>query len=168
MENRQLRIQKFSEGNKMAVIKRQNDDRRDYLMDMYKLYHGHINSMLNYFLIVTGLIINAYVQCLANKDLGWYAGSLTASLGAFLALVFFLVHMRSRDLLETIENGLRSEELLLFEKGGGFLNAPVTRKYWFNRHKYQFPIAYGAFGLAFLGMALFASPLASLKQFLCR
>lgn len=49
------------------VINDKQTMRLTYLMDQYKLYRGHINMMFNYFLLLSGLILNAFIQSLQKQ-----------------------------------------------------------------------------------------------------
>jgi hypothetical protein len=133
------------------------NEQLSYLLDVYKLYHGHINTMFNYFMIIAGLTGNAYINSLPKKPGGDTNLAIWIALfGALISLVSLLVHIRSRDMLDTIESGLRREEDKLFPDKDGFLNAAPTRTWFLFRHKYQFPITYWAFVIGFVGMALYA------------
>ena len=78
-----------------------------------------------------------------------------ALFGAFMSIVSLLIHLRSRVMLDTIGAGLKREEHKLFPNGDGFLNFRQPRAFWFQRHKYQFPLTYLAFALVFIGMAVY-------------
>jgi hypothetical protein len=138
--------------------KPEKNERLSYLLEVYKLYHGHINVMFNYFLVLSGLIANAYIQSmLKTADISRALSASIAAFGALLAFISLLIHIRSRDMLDTIECGLRREENALFPERNGFLNAAPSRAHWLFRHKYQFPITYCAFVLAFVGMAIYSA-----------
>lgn len=131
--------------------------RLSYLVDMYKLYHGHMNSMFNYFLILAGLIATAYVQSSsAAAKIDKAIPACIALFGALMSYISLRVHQRSRQMIDTIENGLREEEKKMFKQGGGFLNAPIERRSWLGRHKYQFPLTYWAFISAFSLLTIYA------------
>lgn len=135
----------------------EKNERLSYLLDVYKLYHGHINTMFNYFLIISGLFANAYIQSLYKQaDFCKALPLFIALFGALMAAVSLLIHLRSRDMLDTIESGLKREEDKLFPNKDGFLNASPTRTSRFLRHKYQFPFTYLAFIAGFLAMAFYA------------
>ena len=122
-----------------------------YLMDVYKLYHGHINAMFNYFLILSGLIATAYVQ--SANETAHMNKAVPACIGLFGALMSYIglrIHRRSREMMDTIEASLRQQERLLFSDGGGFLTAETRPASWLGRHKYQFQLTYWAFVIAFL------------------
>ena len=128
--------------------------RLSYLMDMYKLYHGHINTMFNYFLILAGLIATAFVQSTQNSsDLhGTEVPTAIAIFGCVLCGIGWAIHLRSRALLDTLEKLLRIEEDKMFDKDGGYLT--FNPKAWFfSRHKYQFQAIYLLFCLGFLAAA---------------
>lgn len=133
-----------------------------YLLDVYKLYHGHINTMFNYFLVTTGFLTNAYIQALINADKIQPRITMTiASISGLLSLVALLVHLKCRRMLDTIETGLRREEEVIFSPGeSGFLKAsigsPKLFNPWYMRHKYQFPFMYTLVTLAFFAGALYA------------
>ena len=129
------------------------NERLSYLLDVYKLYHGHINTMFNYFLVISGLIVNGYIQASQKLDTGPSIATGIALFGALMSLISLLIHIRSRDMLDTIETGLEREENLLFPRQDGFLNAAPTRARWYYRHRYQFPAMYLSFiaGFVLLG-----------------
>ena len=131
-------------------------ERLTYLIEMYKLYHGHINTMFNFFIILSGLIANACIislqrQAAINK-------LVPASIGIFgfvISLVLLLVHRRSRELIDLLEKGLEQEENSLFGIDRGFVNVH-HRRFWFSRHRYQFRIIYCAFMVGFVLIAIYA------------
>lgn len=134
-------------------------ERVAYLQSMYSLYHGHINGMFNFFLVVAGLVGNAFILSYSSDyNIGIKAPFFIALLGLLLSIVFLLIHIRSRQLLDTIEAGLRTQESRIFGAGNGFLNYPRGSSFFLLRHKYQFPIAYSLFAIAFVAAALFAWP----------
>ena len=132
------------------------NERLGYLLDVFKLYHGHINTMFNYFLIISGLIVNGYIQALQKVDTGISVATGIALFGALMSGISLLIHVRSRDMLDTIETGLKREEDALFPSHDGFLNASPTRTQWYFRHKYQFPAMYWSFVIAFILLAVFS------------
>jgi hypothetical protein len=112
-----------------------------YLVEVYKLYHGHINTQFNYFLIIAGLLFTAYVQSMsATAAISKAVPVSVAFFGAFMSFIGLRIHIRSRDMLDTIECGLSREEEVMFEKGGGFLTAPTPRRWLLGRHKTQFRV----------------------------
>jgi hypothetical protein len=138
------------------VINDKQTARLTYLMDQYKLYHGHINTMFNYFLLLSGLILNAFIQSIQKQaDINPIVSICIALFGAFTSFIALLIHIRSRDMLDTIEDGLKREELVIFQTGSGVLNKYPTRGFLF-RHKYQFRITYWSFIIAFLAMAAYS------------
>src|SRR5437660_4587258 len=109
-----------------------------YLLDVYKLYQGHINTMFNFFLLTSGLLANAYIQVLQKQAV---LGLVVACFGVLMSILSCFIHMRSRELLEVIEAGLRVQERSLFTaESPGFLTARQKHKSPFRRHKYQFPL----------------------------
>jgi tellurite resistance protein TehA-like permease len=131
--------------------------RLNYLLEIYKLYLGHINTMFNYFLIIAGLIATAYVQSMnAATQIDKAVPSSISLFGAFISYIALRIHIRSRDMLDQIESGLRREEEAIFQPGGGFLMAELPRRGPLGRHKYQFRATYWAFVFAFLVMAAYA------------
>jgi hypothetical protein len=151
----------------------EKNERLSYLLDMYKLYHGHINTMFNYFLILSGLIANAYIQSmLKTAHISRALSASIAAFGALMSIVSLLIHLRSRTMMDIIERGLKAEEEVVFLPRNyqslsrndqariykGFLTEDsYTWRLWYQRHKYQFPITYWAFVLAFAAMAVYAS-----------
>lgn len=134
-----------------------NKERLAYLVDVYKVYQVHINSMFNYFIVLAGLIANAYIQSLSRQaDISWVVSAAIAIFGAVMSLVALAIHLRSRQLLEAIESGLVAEEDKLFSGSVGFLNIQRVPRKWFLRHKIQFPIAYLLFTTAFVSMGVYA------------
>jgi len=96
----------------------EKNQRLSYLLDVYKLYQGHINTMFNYFLLTSGLLANAYIQVLQKQAV---LSVCVAAFGALMALMSLFIHIRSRELLERIENGLEVEARNLFSNDQGFL-----------------------------------------------
>jgi DMSO reductase anchor subunit len=133
-------------------------ERRTYLLEVYKLYHGHINTMFNFFLIVSGLIGNACILSLQRQAaINRLIPAAIGILGALTSLVLLLVHIRSREMIDVIERSLEKEEKLLFEVNGGFFLADQHPKRWFLRHRYQFRIIYVGFIGMFLLLAGYAA-----------
>ena len=107
----------------------EKNERLSYLLDVYKLYHGHINTMFNYFLIISGLIGNACIQAMQKKTCETESLPIWIALfGALMSVVSLLIHLRSRDMLDTIEAGLKREEDKLFPNSDGFLNARAAAR----------------------------------------
>src|SRR5208283_5152788 len=131
----------------------EKNQRLSYLLDVYKLYQGHINTMFNYFLLTSGLLANAYIQVLQKQaSLGIYV----AFFGALLSVISLCVHIRSRELLDVIEAGLKAQEKHLFSVDQpGFLTARRKHSQWFRRHKWQFPVLYGVVVFGFVSMMIY-------------
>ncbi len=139
------------------VLDENAKQRLSYLLELYKLFDGHANAAFNYFLILSGLFANAYTTSLSRPlEINRIIPVGIAILGAGASLVAYLAHVRSRDMLDTIERGLRSIEQKIFEENSGFLNACVAQRPWYYRYKYLFRVAYGTFVVAFLAMAAYA------------
>ena len=136
--------------------KRQEVDKKsiqlEYLIDMYKIFHGNINTMFNYFLLLSGLIINAFIQSIQRQaDINRKVSASIAAFGAAMSVISLLINIRSSDMLYTLEDGLISEEKVLFRAGGGVFTRH-RRRSWSLRYKYLFPITYASFIIAFLLM----------------
>ena len=130
--------------------------RLGYLMDMYKLYHGHINTMFNYFLILAGLIGNAFIVSIQkNEIIANAVPTAIAVIGFLISAITWLIHLRSRALLDTLEARLRAEENVMFHNNAGFLTVPFGTGPFYRRHKYQFQALYAIFCFAFILAALF-------------
>ncbi|MGA8193016.1 MAG: hypothetical protein WB902_06580 [Acetobacteraceae bacterium] len=147
-------------GDTIAVpdVEARRKDRVTYLLETYKLYHGHINTMFNYFLVLAALIANAYIQSMQKQAA--ISSNVSTSIAVFEALISWvalLIHKRSRALLDTIETGLGREEDILFPNGTGFLNVDVGYRPPLARHRYQFPFTYWAFVIGFMIMAGYSS-----------
>ena len=114
----------------------EKNQRLSYLLDVYKLYQSHINTMFNYFLLTSGLLANAYIQVLQKQVV---LSVSIAVFGILMALMSLFIHIRSRELLDTIEAGLKVEERNLFSTDTpGFLIARPKHPQWFRGHKHQF------------------------------
>lgn len=130
--------------------------RLSYLLEIYKLYAGHVNTMFNYFLIISGLFVNAYITSLSvTAEINEIVPISIGILGAFLSLIACLIHIRGRDMLDTAERALNIEERNFFEEGAGFVSKVPYRPLYY-RHSFQFPLIYGVFVFAFLAMAAYA------------
>ena len=126
-----------------------------YLLDVYKLYQGHINTMFNFFLLISGLLANAYIQVLQKQAV---LGLLVACFGVLMSILSCLIHIRSRELLDVIEAGLEVQERTLFSADRpGFLTARPKHKSPFRRYKYQFPFMHMIVVYAFLAMSIYAA-----------
>ncbi|WP_161914604.1 hypothetical protein [Methylosinus sp. C49] len=134
----------------------EDNKRLSYLIDIYKLYQVHVNTMFNYFMVLCGLIINAYIQSMQNPQLRSVVAPFISGFGAFIAVVSLLIYLRSRQMLDTIEARMSKEEIVLFGEGEGFLNARSMKPRWFLRHWHQFIAIYTSFILAFLSMCVYA------------
>jgi len=135
------------------------DERLEYLKDAYAIYSNHINSMFNFYLVAGGLVANAYVQLL-NPALGLptFVKLIIAGLGFLLSCLFLLIHLRSREILDTIESALKAEERRIFGNRPGFLISLPQRKWSIKKHSILFPAVYVVFILAFGAMTLLPSP----------
>ena len=71
----------------------EKNQRLSYLLEVYKLYQGHINTMFNYFLLASGLLANAYLQVLQKEAV---LSACVAFVGASISVLSLLVHIRSR------------------------------------------------------------------------
>ncbi len=132
----------------------EKNQRLSYLLDVYKLYQGHINTMFNYFLLTSALLANAYIQVFQKQAV---LSVCVAGFGALMALMSLFIHIRSRELLDIIEAGLKVEERNLFSTDNpGFLIARPKHTQWFRRHKCQFRFMYGVVVIGFLAMAIYA------------
>jgi hypothetical protein len=126
-----------------------------YLLDVYKLYQGHINTMFNFFLLTSGLLANAYIQVLQKQAV---LGLLVACFGVLMSVLSCLIHMRSRELLDVIEAGLEVQERTLFTpESPGFLTARQKHKSPFRRYKYQLPFMHLLVICGFLAMSFYAA-----------
>jgi hypothetical protein len=76
------------------------NERLSYLLDVYKLYHGHINTMFNYFLLLAGLIANGYINSLPKNPASTVLPSSIGLFGAAMSFGSFLIHHKSRLLLD--------------------------------------------------------------------
>ena len=131
----------------------ENNQRLSYLLDVYKLYQGHINTMFNYFLLASGLFANALIQIWRKEPV---LSACVAAFAGLMSLLSLFVHIRSRELLDVIETGLRAQEDNLFSKDNpGFLTARRKHRRWFRRHKWQFRVLYALVVLGFFTMAIY-------------
>src|SRR5215469_10759837 len=107
----------------------EKNQRLSYLLEVYKLYQGHINTMFNYFLLASGLLANAYLQVIQREVI---LSAFVAFVGALISVLSLLVHIRSREVLDVIERGLRVQEETLFSADNpGFLLTRAKHKHWF-------------------------------------
>jgi hypothetical protein len=67
-----------------------------YLLDVYKLYQGHINTMFNYFLLGSGLFANALIQIWRKEPL---LSAYVADFAGFMSIISLCLQIRSRELL---------------------------------------------------------------------
>jgi hypothetical protein len=127
----------------------------NYLLEVYKLYQRHINTMFNFFLLISGLLVNAYIPAL-QKQAG--LGVFVAGFGVLMSILSCLIHIRSRELLDVIEAGLEVQERTLFSADlPGFLTARPKHKSPFRRYKYQFPLMHMIVIFGFLAMSFYAA-----------
>ena len=141
----------------MPLSADEQSERLKYLTEVYKLYHGHINTMFNYFLIVIGLIANAYVQALLNEKIELaHLAAMIAFIGALVSIIALKIHQRSRQFLDTIEAALTVEETQLFRAEPGFLISIPTPASPLARHKGQFLAMYWIAILSFFLGAIYA------------
>jgi hypothetical protein len=127
----------------------------NYLLDVYKLYQRHINTMFNFFLLISGLLVNAYIPALQKQAV---LGFVVAVFGVLMATLSYLIHIRSRELLDVIEAGLEVQERTLFSADvPGFLTARPKHKCPFLRYKYQFPLMHMIVIFGFLAMSVYAA-----------
>lgn len=131
------------------------EQRLSYLRDLYGFCANHINTMFNFYMVAAALVGNAYIQTL-NPEWGLLnkVPVTIAGMGLLLSIIFALVHLRSRMMIDGLEDAMKREETTLFPEGG-----PLTTlrhpAFW-RRHVFLFPAAYCLFGISFLAMALYA------------
>jgi hypothetical protein len=130
--------------------------RLEYLRDLYGMYVGNLNSMFNFFLVVAALIANAYFAAM-NPDLllPEAVPSGVGLLGALLCGIFSGIDQRSRSLLDSVERELKLEEQAIFPRGRGFFAPHPDHVSDQPSLRVLFPLAYGAFLLSFIGLAVF-------------
>jgi hypothetical protein len=149
------------------VVDNKDNDKRTYLLEIYKAHVTHINTMFNFFLVAAGLIGNAYIQSfLKTIQISPYVSVCIAMLGTIFSLMFFLIDQRSREMLNIVGNSLSIQEDKLFTEGDGFYKIlNKQRKPWFLRHRYQFPLTYLAFMLVFGLATVYALAYAGIPWF---
>ena len=137
-------------------------ERRTYLIEIYKLYHGHTNTMFNYFLVLSGLIVNAFIVSMqAQAQISRGVSFAIALFGAFMSVIAYKIYLRSRMLIGAAEDALYEEELEIFPndfKHGYFLR-PIVRSVGLGKsqtHFFQFTAIYRAFIIGFLALAAYS------------
>jgi hypothetical protein len=110
---------------------------------------------LIFFLLISDLLANAYIQVLAKQTV---LALCVASFGVLMSILSCLIHTRSRELLDVIEAGLEIQERALFSADSpGFLTARPKHKSPFHRYKYQFPFMYIIVLYGFVAMSIYAA-----------
>lgn len=105
-----------------------------YVWEWWKFHAKQRTDMFNYFLIITGILANAYVQLLKTPQprlsMGLGAVGLIASLG------FLLLDIRNTNQLERATTLLQEiESAELFQEGKSLAR---TRDFWLIRHRFVF------------------------------
>jgi|SRR6266853_876289 len=114
--------------------------RLDYVWDWWKFHAKQRTDMFNYFLIITGILANAYVNLLKDSHLNLTLG--LGILGFITSIGFYLLDVRNRrqlaranEILQKIEtNGLFSD-LLINDKSAVLADIGGTKLY---KHKLVF------------------------------
>lgn len=129
----------------------------NYLLEMYKMYIGHLSSVFNFFLIFSALVLNA-IAVTVTQGLNQ-----TSSLDEWLILfgiaasvIFFLLDMRTRQIVGTIEISIKEFEKTNFDSRFAYLgNIPEARLLGAGRHGVLFPSFFAMFAIFLFGMLIF-------------
>lgn len=90
----------FSDADKTAY---------DYAWKWFDFHGKQRMQLFNYFLIITGILANAYVTALDKKFFS--VGAIVCILGVLQSLAFIVFDVRSRSLTERAEKALHSFEI---------------------------------------------------------
>ena len=139
--------------------------RAKYAWDLWEFHGRQRMNMFNYFLVITGILVNGYLSVLKDQTI-WGALSPICLLGIFQCLAFFMIDIRNRKMLYFADD-------ILKELGRGFLFASppyselevATRRdeeekadWWFRNSKMKYWIqgTYLIIGLAFLALLIYS------------
>ncbi|WP_237152311.1 hypothetical protein [Oryzibacter oryziterrae] len=79
-------------------------ERLKYLNEAYKTYITHINSMFNYSILVLSILCNGLINSLSDDRLNsTIAPAVIATVSFMVSVIFWLIHLKGRQLLDTIE-----------------------------------------------------------------
>jgi hypothetical protein len=94
-----MSVENFSDKDKTAY---------DYAWKWFDFHGKQRMQLFNYFLIITGILANAYVTALDKKF--FTVGAIVCFLGVLQSLAFIVFDIRSRALTERAEKALRAFE----------------------------------------------------------
>jgi hypothetical protein len=136
--------------------------RTKYAWDFWEFHGRQRLSMFNYFLLITGILINGYL--LALKEHFYHALLSICLLGMLQCLAFFMIDIRNRDMLYFADDLLRHlEEDYLFDSPPYKDLGPTTRRkkeegsdWWLRNSKMLYWIrgTYGVIAVGFLISAI--------------
>lgn len=145
-----------------------NSDLLDYAWKWFEYHAKQRISMFNYFLIVSGILANAYVHILSSDCFGLAAA--LAFAGALTGAAFFVLDLRNARLVYLAEDVLRklevsvlfpedltglSEEEKQTPRGILFRELREKKGRW-TRHKYWLRIIEGLIFVCFVSASIFA------------
>jgi hypothetical protein len=127
------------------------------LLEQYKLYAGHLNSVFNYYIVLAGLGVNAYVLSLkSDANLPLTAPLGIAAAACVVSVLFWLLDARSRVLVGHIEGQMAELEQAIYGARGGFVTSYPRPRGPLQRHGFLFPAIYLIFVAGFALLALHA------------
>jgi hypothetical protein len=107
------------------------NERMEYSLRMYEYYTRHTNTIFNFYLVLSGLLVTAYVQAFSQEiNLHPAGAAIVALAGIILSDLFHKIDVNSRNMMRRIHRDLKEVERVIYERseeagdGRGFL----TRK----------------------------------------
>lgn len=86
-------------------------NRLDYLSTIYASYMSHINSIFNFSLVFSGLVLSAIALVVGNgMSECTLFDEFLAGFGLLIGLVFLALDRRARQIIEFLENSMKAEE----------------------------------------------------------
>jgi hypothetical protein len=127
-------------------------------------FHGRQRfSMFNYFLVITGILVNGYLTALKEKDLHGLLPAICL-LGLVQCCVFTMIDWRNRKMLYFADDVLRESEKKLFQSPPSEHAGPMVRRvteeshglFRYSKMLYWIRLTYGVIALGFLAALVHA------------
>ncbi len=145
--------QNGSPRNQLEILK----VRMDYAWDVWEFHGRQRMSMFNYFLLITGILINGYLTALKEEGLHGLLPPICV-LGLVQCFVFAMIDWRNRKMLYFADDLLRESEEELFKSPPNEHAGPMARRvkeeshglFRYSKMLYWIRLTYGVIALGFL------------------
>jgi hypothetical protein len=122
----------------------------EYLTGICTTYITHLNSVFNFFLVFSALVLNA-IALTIDKDINGTSNidEFVSVFGAIVGLAFLAMDSRTRKIIQHIECGIITEEKKVFPEQDVYLVGLPNPRFTILKHGYLFPIIYICFCVLF-------------------